>query len=233
MAKVDIEIVQKILKESGVDVRMAAEILNQIRDAVAEEAVEREKPAKKQMLVLVSEPEEGLPKDLTGWVVQLLEDDDPKEVADKIVDVAKAFNESPKGQRMPVESFGDAVQSISSKLYRESDLWIKTREPDTWGPIMLPMSSGKSIVTPSGSVTTVLNSPLGMRPKPSRRSDPPNNDRTVEHPANPTHEASMSASATRADGFTSPAGRAVRRGSTSRARSSSPPSGTFGTARMP
>jgi hypothetical protein len=129
MAKVDIEIVQKILKESGVDVRMAAEILNQIRDAVAEEAVEREKPAKKQMLVLVSEPEEGLPKDLTGWVVQLLEDDDPKDVADKIVDVAKAFNESPKGQRMPVESFGDAVQGIPSKFYRESDLWIKTREP--------------------------------------------------------------------------------------------------------
>ncbi len=129
MAKVDIEIVQKILKESGVDVRMAAEILNQIRDAVAEEAVEREKPAKKQMLVLVSEPEEGLPKDLTGWVVQLLEDDDPKEVSAKIVEVAKAFNESPKGQRMPVESFGDAVQSISGKLFKESDLWIKTREP--------------------------------------------------------------------------------------------------------
>lgn len=129
MAKVDIEIVQKILKQSGVDVRMAAEILNQIRDAVAEEAVEREKPAKKQMLVLVSEPEEGLPKDLTGWVVQLLEDDDPKDVADKIVDLAKAFNESPKGQRMPVESFGDAVQGIPSKFYRESDLWIKTREP--------------------------------------------------------------------------------------------------------
>jgi hypothetical protein len=129
MAKVDIEIVQKVLKASGVDVRVAAEILNQIRDAAAEEAVEREKPAKKQMLVLVSEPEEGLPKDLTGWVVQLLEDDDPKEVADKMVEVAKAFNESPKGQRLPVESFGDAVQGIPSKFFRESDLWIKTREP--------------------------------------------------------------------------------------------------------
>jgi hypothetical protein len=129
MAKVDLETVQKILKENGVDVRLAAAILNQLRDAVAEEAVEREKPAKKQMLVLVSEPEEGLPKDLTGWVVQLLEDDDPKEVADKIVDVAKAFNESPKGQRVPVESFGDAVQSIAGKLFKESDLWIKTREP--------------------------------------------------------------------------------------------------------
>ena len=135
MAKVDIDIVQKILKESGVDVRVAAEILNQIRDAVAEEAVEREKPAKKQMLVLVSEPEEGLPKDLTGWVVQLLEDDDPREVADKIVDVAKAFNESPKGQRVPVESFGDAVQSISGKLFKESDLWIKTREPVRISPV--------------------------------------------------------------------------------------------------
>jgi hypothetical protein len=129
MAKVDLDVVQKILKENGVDVRVAAEILNQLRDVVKEEAVEREKPAKKQMLVLVSEPEEGLPKDLTGWVIQLLEDDDPKEVADKIVEVAKAFNESPKGQRQPVDSFGDAVQSISSKLYKESDLWIKTREP--------------------------------------------------------------------------------------------------------
>ena len=129
MAKVDLETVQKILKENGVDVRVAAEILNQLRDVIKEEAVEREKPAKKQLLVLVSEPEDGLPKDLTGWVVQLLEDDDPTEVADKMVEVAKAFNDSPKGQRMPVESFGDAVQSISSKLYRESDLWIKTREP--------------------------------------------------------------------------------------------------------
>ncbi|MFZ9991042.1 MAG: hypothetical protein ACO3J6_01290, partial [Opitutales bacterium] len=43
--------------------------------------------------------------------------------------VAKAFNDSPKGQRMPVESFGDAVQGIPGKYYRESDLWIKTREP--------------------------------------------------------------------------------------------------------
>jgi len=129
MAKVDLEVVQKILKENGVDVRVAAEILNQLRDVIKEEAVEREKPAKKQLLVLVSEPEEGLPKDLTGWVVQLLEDDDPTEVADKMVEVAKAFNDSPKGQRMPVESFGDAVQSVPSKFFKESDLWIKTREP--------------------------------------------------------------------------------------------------------
>jgi hypothetical protein len=129
MAKVDLEVVQKILKENGVDVRVAAEILNQLRDVIKEDAVEREKPAKKQLLVLVSEPEDGLPKDLTGWVVQLLEDDDPTEVADKMVEVAKAFNDSPKGQRMPVESFGDAVQGIPSKFFRESDLWIKTREP--------------------------------------------------------------------------------------------------------
>ena len=71
MAKVDIEIVQKVLKENGIDVRVAAEILNQIREVVAEEAIEREKPAKKQHLVLISEPEGGLPKDLVGWVVQI------------------------------------------------------------------------------------------------------------------------------------------------------------------
>lgn len=129
MAKVELELVQKILKENGVDVRLAAEILNQLRDVIKEDAVEREKPPKKQLLVLVSEPEDGLPKDLTGWVVQLLEDDDPVLAVDKIVEVAKAFNESPRGQRQPAESFGDAVQGIPSKFFRESDLWIKTREP--------------------------------------------------------------------------------------------------------
>ena len=76
MAKVDIEIVQKVLQENGVDIRLTATILNQIREVAMEEAVEREKPAKKQHIVLVSEPEGGLPKDLVGWVVQILEDDD-------------------------------------------------------------------------------------------------------------------------------------------------------------
>jgi hypothetical protein len=129
MAKVDIELVKKVLKENGVDVRLAATILNQIREASTEDAVEREKPAKKQHLVLISEPEEGLPKDLVGWVVQILEDDDPCEVAEKIADTASAFNNTPKGERGPVTSFGDACQSLPPKLLKEKNVWVKTREP--------------------------------------------------------------------------------------------------------
>ena len=129
MAKVDIELVQRLLKEHGVDVRVAATILNQIREAAAEEAVEREKPQKKEFVVLVSEPEGGLPKDLIGWVVQYPEDGDPRDVSDTIVEVASAFNSSPKGKRVQVTSFGDACQSLPSKLLKERDVWVKTREP--------------------------------------------------------------------------------------------------------
>ena len=130
MAKVDIDLVQRVLKENGVDVRVAAMILNQIREAAAEDAaVEREKPVKKEFLVLVSEPEGGLPKDLVGWVVQYPEDGDPRDVSDKIVEVAGTFNSSPKGKRVPVTSFGDACQSLPSKLLKERDVWVKTREP--------------------------------------------------------------------------------------------------------
>jgi hypothetical protein len=39
------------------------------------------------------------------------------------------FNNSPKGQRLPVASFGDACQSLPAKLLKENDIWIKTREP--------------------------------------------------------------------------------------------------------
>ncbi len=129
MAKVDIELVQKVLKENGVDVRVVAAILNQIREAAAEGVVEREKPPKKQHLVLVSEPEGGLPKDLVGWVVQILEDENPAEVAKTIAEVATAFNNTPKGERAPVTSFGDACQGLPPKLLKEKSVWIKTREP--------------------------------------------------------------------------------------------------------
>ncbi|MFM7242089.1 MAG: hypothetical protein ACKO3A_08405, partial [Opitutia bacterium] len=88
-----------------------------------------EKPQKKEFLVLVSEPEGGLPKDLTGWVVQYPEDGDPRDVSDKIVEVAATFNGSPKGKRVPVTSFGDACQSLPAKLLKERDVWVKTREP--------------------------------------------------------------------------------------------------------
>ena len=98
-------------------------------EAHAEDAVEREKPQKKEFLVLVSEPEGGLPKDLTGWVVQYPEDGDPRDVSDKILEVASTFNGSPKGKRVPVTSFGDACQSLPSKLLKERDVWVKTREP--------------------------------------------------------------------------------------------------------
>jgi hypothetical protein len=78
---------------------------------------------------LVSEPEGGLPKDLVGWVVQILEEDDPRETAQRIAEVAAVFNDTPKGQRLPVDSFGDACQSLPTKLLKENNVWVKTREP--------------------------------------------------------------------------------------------------------
>jgi hypothetical protein len=62
-------------------------------------------------------------------VVQILEDDDPREVAEKIADTASAFNNTPKGERVPVTSFGDACQSLPPKLLKEKNVWVKTREP--------------------------------------------------------------------------------------------------------
>ena len=62
-------------------------------------------------------------------MVQILEDDDPREAAQKITEVAGVFNGTPKGQRLPVASFGDACQSLPGKLLKENNVWIKTREP--------------------------------------------------------------------------------------------------------
>ena len=129
MAKVDIEVVQRVLKENGVDVRLTAEILKQIRDAAAEDAVEREKPVKKQHLVLVSEPEEGLPKDLVGWVVQIPENASPHSTTDRIFKGAYDVNASKRGRMLPVKSVGEALESAGAKYFKDSELWVKTKLP--------------------------------------------------------------------------------------------------------
>ena len=63
-------------------------------------------------------------KDLTGWVVQIPEDDSASLCPERIINAAYEFNTTPKGQRMPVETIGD-LRSRYSKIFREQNIWIK------------------------------------------------------------------------------------------------------------
>ena len=133
MAKIDVETIKFILQRNEPDIRKVNEIMQEVEmelKAEEEEKANRPPPIKKQFSILISDPEGELAdKDLTGWVVQIPEDDGVTVAPERIIRAAYEFNTTPKGRRMPVETIGEACEAVSAKLFKEQNIWIKTKVP--------------------------------------------------------------------------------------------------------
>lgn len=133
MPKIDIETLRFILQRNETDIRKIAEIMNEIElelKAEEEEKALRPPPVKKQFVMLVSDPD-GLmeDKDFVGWVAQIPEDDSIATTAGRIHSAAYDYNATPKGSRMPVETVGEACEVVPAKLFKEQNVWIKSKAP--------------------------------------------------------------------------------------------------------
>ena len=133
MPKIDIETLRFILQRNETDIRKVAEIMNEVElelKAEEEERALRPPPVKKQFVMLVSDSEGVLEdKDLVGWVAQIPEDDSVATTAGRIHSAAYEYNATPKGARMPVETVGEACEVVSAKLFKEQNVWIKSKTP--------------------------------------------------------------------------------------------------------
>ena len=105
------------------------EILTEIERAEAE-AEAKAPPVKKQFVVLVSDPDGRLADvDLAAWVLQILEEENPALVPEKVFKAAYDFNATPKGRRMPVRSVGEACEHVAARFFKDQGAWVKTKEP--------------------------------------------------------------------------------------------------------
>ncbi|MEM9226917.1 MAG: hypothetical protein AAGA45_03025 [Verrucomicrobiota bacterium] len=131
MPKVDIDLVKLVLQRNELDVRQVSQILEDINVEMAA-SVEEEKPppVKKQFVMMVSDPDGKLQgQNLTGWVLQIPEEDSPYVTNERLVKSGYMYNASPKGQRIPVKSIGEVCEIVTAKFTKENDVWIKTKEP--------------------------------------------------------------------------------------------------------
>lgn len=146
MKKVSLELVQEVMVDLDVNPDTRTSIMRAIQRAaerLAEDA-EKEPKAKQQFVIVVprGEPtvlppdrEGGLPTAYSGepleigWVVQIPESDSPAVSADRIIKAAYAHNETKKGRRMPVKTFGEACEVVPAKLLKEAGVAVKTRMP--------------------------------------------------------------------------------------------------------
>ena len=134
MAKVDLDLVERILKRADIGNHVLTEIMGELQSAVHENTDFSDEPKvapiKKQFVVLVADSDgELMDKEMMGWVLQLPEDEPMQSVPAKITRVAKAFNLSKKGRRYPVETVGETCENVPAKIFKEQKLWLKTKTP--------------------------------------------------------------------------------------------------------
>lgn len=132
MAKVDLELVKLILQRNEVEIRQVNEIMTELQREVQaqQEANEKPPPVKKQFCILVSDAEGVLAdKELTGWVLQIPEEESPYTAPERIVRAAYNFNATPKGRRLPLNTIGEACEVVPARLFKEEQVWVKTKEP--------------------------------------------------------------------------------------------------------
>ena len=132
MPKIDVNKVAEILKRNHIDPAVLRRVVEEMNLAVQPDPGEADQPppVKKQFIILVSDPEETMPRgDLTGWVLQIPEDQSPASVRERLFKGAYDYNASKKGRLYPAKTVGDAVENVPSKFFREAELWVKTKTP--------------------------------------------------------------------------------------------------------
>lgn len=135
MAKVDYDIIRSAVRVADVDDSKARRIFAAIDDMLMQEELARadkEPAVKKQFVIVVNDPYGKIPEtgfEYQGWVVQIPEDTAPMEALEKLAKGVYDFNLTPKGKRMPIKTVAEACEFGSAKLFKEHEIWVKTKEP--------------------------------------------------------------------------------------------------------
>lgn len=132
MAKIDVNKAAEIMKKNHLDPAVLRRIVEEMNLAVQPDPGEGEDApkVKKQFIILVSDPEGLMPKkDLVGWVLQMPEEESPVTAQERICKGTYDYNASKKGRLYPAKTIGEAIENVPSKLFKEADIWVKTKEP--------------------------------------------------------------------------------------------------------
>ena len=133
MPKIDVNQVAEILKRNQVDpalLRQIVEEMNLVTQAESDADENKPPPVKKQFVILISDPEDRLPKgDFAGWVLQIPENESVATTQDRIFRGAYDYNASKKGRLYPAKTVGEALENVAAKYFKEADLWVKTKTP--------------------------------------------------------------------------------------------------------
>lgn len=137
MSKIEVSAAAEIMKKHPeITPATLREIIEEMNEATAPAADEDIKPPapKKQFVIILSDATGKIKEridtnNLVGWVAQIPEDASPFSTMDRVFKGAYDFNASKRGRLLPVKSVGEALESVTAKYFKESELWVKTKMP--------------------------------------------------------------------------------------------------------
>ena len=133
MPKIDLDIVKRVLEQNNTDIQKLNAIIDDLKLQIQieeEERANRPPPVKKQFVVLLADADGALAeKDITGWILQIPEDDSPAVTSERIIRATYNYNATPKGRRLPVKTIGEACEVVGHKFMKEENVWVKTKTP--------------------------------------------------------------------------------------------------------
>ena len=132
MSKIELNIVEGALKKHDLTPDQIRAIIEDLTLEMNAEDTGAEKPPhiKKQFVIVVSDPENRLPKtDFVGWVVQIPESESPSTTVERIIRTAHDFNSSKRGRLLPVQTVGETLESAQARFFKENGVWVKSKTP--------------------------------------------------------------------------------------------------------
>ncbi|MDR1497576.1 MAG: hypothetical protein LBS59_04090 [Puniceicoccales bacterium] len=128
MTNEDTKLLEYVLKQNKIDARLIKSIIEELKER--QEAAKEDKiPAvKKQYISIISDPEGKFEdENLTGWVVQIPEDESPYEAPEKLLRAAYEYNATKKGRKIPALTIGEVCESVPAAILKEQNIWVKTK----------------------------------------------------------------------------------------------------------
>lgn len=129
--KIEILKVAEILKKNQIEPKILRQVIEEMNILTQAETDEEKPPAvKKQFAILISDPEDRLPKtDFAGWVLQIEESESVATTQDRINRAVYEFNTTKKGRLLPSKTVGEALENVPAKHFKEAGVWVRTKTP--------------------------------------------------------------------------------------------------------
>lgn len=125
--KIDKDIVEQVLCDY-IDMATRIKIINDIEREVEQNKPEREKNPKKQFVGIAVTDNPDF-EEVPFFLVQIEEGDDHNTIVDRITHATAEHNNTPKGQKFPIDTLGGAIQETKRKFITDKKVWVKSKEP--------------------------------------------------------------------------------------------------------